>query len=127
MPNKSNAWGKEAEKIAMEYLVARGMPILEQNWSPAGGHKEIDIISRKDNFIIFVEVKARSGKDGDPIDAMTATKVRNLVRCADSYLRSVPGDHWEYRFDIIAITGNSEKHEIEHLEDAFLPPLKTFR
>ena len=41
----SNDWGKEAENIAADYLVANGYPLRERNWSPRGGHVETDIIT----------------------------------------------------------------------------------
>lgn len=124
---QSKEWGQQAEKIAQDYLVGKGYPIRETNWSPVGGHKEIDIISQNDKKIIFVEVKARSGDYQDPVDAVDTKKLRNLARCANSYLESLPEDFWEYRFDIIAIYGNAEKYDIVHIEDAFLGPLITFR
>ena len=126
MSNYSNDWGKQAEQLAADYLTANGYPIRERNWSPAHGHKEIDIITSKEKRIIFVEVKARSGRDQDPIDAITAAKLRNLYRCAESYLKSLPEDWWEYQFDIIAITGNITDYRIEHTKDAFLGPLRTY-
>ena len=47
---------------------------------------------------------------------------RKLVRAAESYLRSQEYD-FEYRFDIITVTGNEQHHTLDHIEDAFLPPL----
>lgn len=122
----SNEWGKIAEKIAADFLVAKGMPVRERNWSPSGGHKEIDIISQKGNRIVFVEVKARSGRDSMPIDAMTKNKINNIYRCAESYLKTLPEDYWEYQFDIIAVTGDPSSYTVEHIEDAFLGPLRTY-
>lgn len=120
-------WGKTAEDIATEFLTRKGYPILERNWSPAGGHKEIDIISQKDNYIIFIEVKARSGRDLSPLEALTPQKLNNIYRCAESYLKMMPGQHWRYRFDIITIEGNPSDYSLNHIEDAFLGPLKSYR
>ena len=57
------------------------------------GHKEIDIIAQKDGVIAIVEVKARKSIDL-PI-----------------------------RFDIISITGEPGHQKVEHIEEAFYPPL----
>lgn len=126
MPNYANSWGKQAEQIAADYLTGLGMPIRERNWSPVKGHKEIDIITQKGKRIIFVEVKARSGRDQLPLDAMTRKKISNLCKCAASYLRMLPEEDWEYQFDIIGITGDASSYQLEHIEDAWLGPLKTY-
>lgn len=117
-----NEWGQQAERIASEYLLKNGYIIREQNWRPKNGHVEVDIISQKDNFIIFVEVKARKNSDYDPLDAVTDKKIKKLVRAASAYLNSMEYD-FEYRFDVIAVTGKPEDYVLEHIEDAFLPPL----
>ncbi len=122
----SRNFGKIAEDIAVEYCVSEGLPILERNWSPKGGHTEIDIISQQDNTIIFIEVKARSGNDNSPLDALTPKKLNNIFRCADAYLRTLKGDYWEYRFDIIAIVGDEKQHTVHHIKDAFLGPLRCY-
>lgn len=126
MGKYSREFGQIAENIAADYILAKGMIIRERNWSPVGGHKEIDIISQIDNHIIFIEVKARKGDFSDPLEAMTPRKIRNLFRCADSYLNSIDGDHWLYRFDIITITGDADNYTLNHIEDAFLGPLTTY-
>lgn len=117
-----NEWGKIAEQIATEHLIKQGYVVRERNWQPMHGHVEIDIISQKDNVLIFIEVKARQSEDYDPADAVDDKKIRKLVRAAESYLRSQEYD-FEYRFDIITVTGNEQHHTLDHIEDAFLPPL----
>ena len=107
----SRNFGKIAEDIAVEYCVSEGLPILERNWSPKGGHTEIDIISQNDN---------------SPLDALTPKKLNNIFRCADAYLRTLKGDYWEYRFDIIAIVGDEKQHTVHHIKDAFLGPLRCY-
>ncbi len=119
-----NDWGRQAEKIVMEYFLKNGYIIREQNWRPRSGHVEVDIITQKDNFIIFVEVKARQDSNYDPVDAVTDKKIRKLVRAASSYL-SAQEHEFEYRFDIVAVSGTPENFVLEHIEDAFLPPLNS--
>ncbi len=123
----SKEWGDIAEDIAADYLTGLGFPIRERNWSPMAGHTEIDIISQKDDYIIFVEVKARSRNDRSPLDALTAKKMSNIFRCADSYLKTLEGNHWQYRFDIITLEGDPQNYKLTHIEDAFLGPLSTYR
>ena len=117
-------WGMEAEQIAADYLLARGYVIRERRWRCGASKKEIDIIAEKDAVMVFVEVKARTCADTDPAEAVDARKIRFLTQAADNYLAELPYDY-SYRFDIIGITGTAVQHGIEHIEDAFLPPLTT--
>lgn len=117
-------WGKEAEDIAAAFLLSRGYTVRERNWRPKNTHLEVDIIAQSGQEIIFVEVKARSADGIDPIDAVDDKKIRKIVRAADIYLRSQPHDYL-YRFDIITVSGNPDDYELDHIPDAFLPPLST--
>ena len=119
---KHNEWGNIAETIAAEHLIRQGYVIRERNWNPMHGHVEIDIITQRDNTLIFVEVKARQDSDEDPAETVDEKKIRRLVRAAESYLRAQEYD-FEYRFDIITISGNPDSYTLDHIEDAFLPPL----
>ncbi len=115
-------WGKQAETIAAEYLRSHGYIIRERNWR-VGNSIEIDIIAEKDNTIIFVEVKARKGDFQQADDAVDTPKRNKMIKGGDIYLRSLP-HLFQYRLDIITLTGTPENYEIKHLEDAFLPPLR---
>ena len=112
-------WGKIAEGLARDYLYSEGYVIRETGWSSGPGI-EIDIVAQKDKTIVFVEVKARSGEWGDPLDAVDMKKRRKMVKGADKYMENFPFPY-EYRFDIITYTGNEQNHVREHIEDAFLP------
>lgn len=122
MASKSKEWGREAERIAAEWLMAEGYTVREMNWKPPHSHLEVDIIAERDATLIFVEVKARDADGQDPADAVDEKKMRHLARAADSYIRSQRLDY-EYRFDIITLVGNASHYELDHLPDAFLPPL----
>ena len=118
--NRNYEFGKFAEEIATQYYVAKGYAILERNWHH--GKSEIDIIAQINNIIVFIEVKARSGKDLDAVGAVTFDKMRRMARAANTYIRNKNGDY-EYRFDIFALTGNFSDYKTEAIEDAFLAPL----
>jgi len=118
----SGKWGARAEEIAAEYLAEHGYAIRERNWRPVGSHLEVDIICQKGTAIVFVEVKARHNRDYDPVEAVDGRKIRRLVRAADIYLRMQEYE-FSYRFDIISVSGSEEDFHLDHLEDAFLPPV----
>lgn len=121
----NNTWGKEAEQIAADYLAGHGYAIRERNWRSGNKSRhEIDIIAQIDMDIVFVEVKARSGEHDYALDAVDDKKMRMMARAADTYLDMLDHD-FEYRFDIITVTGNSDSFDIEHFPDAFRSPLFT--
>lgn len=119
---EAKEWGRKAEEIVRHFLISKGYTIRDFNWRPKTSKSEIDIIAQKDDVLAFVEVKARSDKDMDPADALTADKIRSLVRGANSYLDSQEFDFF-YRFDVATVTGNPDEYTLDYLEDAFLPPL----
>lgn len=117
---RDNEFGAFAEAKAAEYYTARGYAIRERNWR---WHKvEIDLIVQEGTTMVFVEVKARSGRDTDPLEAVTMEKMKRITRGADVYLRSQKED-FEYRFDIFTLTGDFQGYETECYEDAFISPL----
>ena len=108
--------GKQGEDWAAAFLEQKGYEILSRNYRYK--HSEIDIIARKQEMIVFVEVKSRENADfGNPEEAVSAAK-RSQVHQAARYYIAAEKITQEIRFDIIAITG-FEKPEIEHFEDAF--------
>ncbi len=120
---KHNETGRWGERQAENLLVSKGYAILHRNWHM--GHMEIDIIAMKDDRIVFVEVKTRENDDADPIDAVTDKKIRCLVRAAHAFMSSMK-EPFDPQFDIIGITGNESNFRIEHIPDAFMPPLKAY-
>ncbi len=117
---RNHEFGKFAEQIAVDNYISKGYAIRERNWRH--GYIEIDLIAQIENIIVFVEVKARSGKDMSAIDSVNLKKMKSMTRGADIYLKSLTGDY-EYRYDIFALTGDFNNFVTELLEDAFISPL----
>ena len=117
---KEKEWGRFAEQMAAEHMLLEGYIIRERNWRPKHSHLEVDIICQKGDTIIFVEVKARHDPDYDPAEAVDSSKINRLIRAAEIYLE-IAERYFEYRFDIISISGNEESFSLEHIPDAFLP------
>ncbi len=112
-----NELGKRGEEEAVTFLEKKGYLILETNYRFQ--KSEIDIIAKKNDLIIAVEVKTRSTAEfGDPQDAVNKKKIDLMVQALDYYLNKNEIDI-ELRFDIIAIIKNKLGTRIEHLEDAF--------
>ncbi|MDE6311021.1 MAG: YraN family protein [Muribaculaceae bacterium] len=120
---KHNDKGRWGEREAENLLVSKGYAIVERNWRM--GPLEMDLIAMKDDRIVFVEVKTRADDDADPIEAVTEKKIRNLVRAAHAYMNAMK-EPFDPQFDLIGITGNERNFRIEHIPDAFLPPVKFY-
>jgi putative endonuclease len=99
--------GTAYEKLAGAYLEQQGYEILEYNYRCRMG--EIDIVARQDGYLVFVEVKYRSGDEkGNAAEAVTTAKQRTICRVADyyRYLHHYGEDTW-VRYDVVAIQGEA--------------------
>lgn len=118
---KHNDIGKTGEQLAVDYLIEKGYSVIERNW--IHGKLEIDIIAIYKGQIVFIEVKTRTDDwFAEPKDAVNKKKIRNIVRAADAYIK-INSINLEPRFDIVDIVGDIGDMKIEHIEDAFVPPL----
>lgn len=116
-----NELGREGEEEAAGYLADKGYTIRHRNWHC--GKKELDIVAEYHNELIVVEVKTRQHTlFGNPEDAVTDKKIRRIVASTDAYLKKFALD-LPVRFDIITIVGKEAPFTIEHIEDAFYPPI----
>jgi len=107
--------GKYGEQLACRYLISKGYKILERNYDCYAG--EIDIIASKDDYIVFVEVKARATNAfGTPSAAVDRTRQARYVRAAQAYLLPRGMQDCDCRFDVIEIYGEDK---VEHITDAF--------
>lgn len=120
---KHSETGKRGEDLAIEFLEGKGFDILARNWKRQ--HAEIDIVASDENFIVFVEVKTRSSTIwGEPIDAISDYKMKQIIKGASLYLDENDCGNLEPRFDVVSIIINSDGVEIEYLDDAFYPTLE---
>lgn len=116
-----NELGRTGEDIAVARLLAEGYTLRHRNWRC--GRKELDIVAEKDGVLVVVEVKTRRNTQfGLPEDAVTAGKIRRIVSSTDAYLRKYHID-LPVRFDVMAVVGNEETPCVNHIENAFYPPL----
>lgn len=96
-----NDLGKKGEKLAIEYLIKKGYEIVETNYRFQKA--EVDIIAKKENILVGVEVKTRSTNEfGNPQDFVNPKKIKLLITAINNYVIEKDLDT-EVRFDIIAI------------------------
>jgi putative endonuclease len=89
---------------------------VARNWRCSGG--ELDLVMRKADTLVLVEVRKRSREDyGGAFASVTAAKRRRLIHAAKMFL----AQHPQYaadavRFDVVAVDADNK---LEWLEAAF--------
>ena len=106
--------GLSAEMRAAAFLLAKGYRIAARRWRSAAG--EIDIVARRGNLLIFVEVKARGSFD-EAAYSVTPRQQQRIASAAAIWL----ADHTEdaqrvMRFDAILV---APRRWPRHIEAAF--------
>lgn len=107
--------GTQYEKIACEFLEAKGYEIINTNFRNRVG--EIDIIAKDNDYLVFIEVKYRKTNSwGNPAEAVNLKKQINICRVSDYYrVKFKISPNVNIRFDVVAISDN----EISLIQNAF--------
>jgi putative endonuclease len=106
--------GLSAESRAVAYLIAKGYRILARRFRTPYG--EIDIVARRRNLLVFVEVKARATLD-DAAYAVTPRQQKRIIDAANAWLMAHPEHaNFDLRFDAILVAPRSLPR---HLPGAF--------
>ncbi|MDT8375746.1 MAG: YraN family protein [Mariprofundaceae bacterium] len=112
--------GRRGEDRAARYLKRRGYRIVDRN--VRAGRGELDIVSLKNNTLVFVEVKAYPSREQGLL-AVSGDKCERLRSAANAYLGKMPGfTGLQCRFDLIILTpggGMNPFPHVEHLQDIF--------
>ena len=107
--------GNKGEQLAADFLIQKGFEIVRRNYRFR--HSEIDLIVKKDNWLIFIEVKTRSSTSyGQPETFVDRSKVKNIFAAAEEFIYSTDW-HGHIRFDIVSVKLGMPP-EIMHFEDA---------
>jgi len=98
----SSYFGNLGESYAKKLLQSKGYRILETKFRSKFG--EIDLVTLKDNTIIFIEVKTRwSNKFGKPEESVTKSKIKKLKRTAEYYSLTNPNLPRKLLIQVVAI------------------------
>jgi putative endonuclease len=119
MGRAKDAVGRYGEQVAVDYLVAQGMHLLDRNWRCTAG--EIDAILRDGDALVFVEVKTRRGNAfGTPVEAVGWAKRARLRRLAAIWLAESRVRAPEIRFDLVGVLPQrAGAAAIDHVRSAF--------
>jgi putative endonuclease len=101
--------GISAESRAAALLIAKGFRILARRWKSSAG--EIDIIARRRQLLVFVEVKARAGLDA-AAESVTPRQRQRIAAAAEAWLAiNGVGGFRDIRFDAILVApGKLPRH-----------------
>ena len=97
-----------------------GYKILERNFHALKA--EIDIIAKKENRIVFTEVKYRKSEEmGTPSEAVDYRKQQNIIRAAKAYIAQncLMEQGYDFRFDVAEVLSSEGKTYFRYTEDAF--------
>lgn len=98
--------GLYSEFLARMYLRFHGYKILKKRYITGKNtnRAEIDIIARRKDTVVFIEVKARKNIDA-AWAAITPVQSARLRRAAETFLMN---NHWNgnARFDVIVVCKN---------------------
>ena len=106
--------GVSAEGRAALLLAAKGYRTLAKRWkSPVG---EIDLVAKRGQLIVFVEVKARTELDA-AAEAVHPRQRRRIIAAAEAWLAAHP-EHagYDMRFDAILVAPGRMP---QHIQSAF--------
>jgi putative endonuclease len=93
--------GHSAERLAAVALMLKGYRIIGRRYRTKLG--EIDLIARRGDIVLMVEVKARATLE-QAMDSVNLLTMRRIEAAADQWLARQP-DHAKLslRFDLVAI------------------------
>jgi len=111
--------GDLGEEIATKYLIKKGYRIIKRNFRCKLG--EVDIIARKDNDLVFIEVKTKTSNFfGTPEEMVDYGKLKKINNVIDYFLCFWKGEAaLNIRVDVVAveIDGRGRLKEIRHIEN----------
>jgi putative endonuclease len=121
MTNGRQELGALGERLAARWLLRHGWTIEAHRFR--SGHRDLDLVVRREGEVAFVEVKARRGLGfGDPVEAVGWRKRRELIRSAWVWIDRCGRPEEAYRFDVIGVLLTRSGVRIRHVEHAFEVP-----
>ena len=101
MEQHKHLLGQWAEQTALLFLQSQQYQYVNKNYHSRSG--EIDLIVKRDNELVFVEVKARSaGSYAEACEVISYSQQRKIIKTAQFFLQRYPNYYnFDCRFDVI--------------------------
>jgi len=110
--------GKDYENVVCNHLIKKGYNIIKRNYKCKYG--EIDVITKRNNVIIFVEVKGRSNDSIEPKQYVDLDKQKKIILTAKHFLKEENLTDALCRFDVVEITDKSKgSYKVNIIKNAF--------
>jgi putative endonuclease len=119
MTDPRRGLGQRGEELAVAELIARGYVVRQRNWRNDDG--EVDIVAEHNDWLVFVEVRTRRGRElGTPEMSITTAKRDRLIRVAQGYLAENEPSELDWRIDVVAVefTPGGELMRVDVYENA---------
>lgn len=102
-PETTTVLGRRGEDLALQYLEARGLRLLERNYRCRGG--EIDLVMLDGTTLALIEVRSRSSSDfGGAAASVGTRKQRRFIVAARHLMLTRPQMRkLAARFDVVAV------------------------
>lgn len=111
--------GHQIEAQVAEALAARGLQVLERNFTAKGG--EIDIVAMDGDTLVMVEVRSKRRGETRPRETVNRTKRRHIIHAARAYLLLEEIEDTPVRFDVVEVIHDPGEgaSRVTWLKDAF--------
>ena len=101
------ATGERGEREALFYLRKMGYMLVARRWRNAKLWGDIDLIGWKGEWLCFIEVKTRGGRDAMAAESAVDREKQDMLRkMARAYLRGFPEKlrgEVAVRFDVVSV------------------------
>ena len=112
---KQHLKGLRGEEVAARYFEERGYQVLARRFRSRRG--EVDVIVRKDDELVFIEVKHWDAYGADSLEyAIDARKQWRIRQASEYFIQQHPHlADMHMRFDVLLVQPGG----IDHFENAF--------
>ena len=110
--------GQFGEELALRKIRKLGYKKIIRNYRCSLG--EVDVIAKDGDTLVFIEIKTRKGRSiGYAKEAVNARKKRQLSKVALAYMKTNNCCESKARFDVVAVSLERDKPQIEVIKNAF--------
>ena len=109
--------GRLGEKEVAKMLEQDNFEVLAQNYRKRFG--EVDIIAKKKDLIIFVEVKTRTKVFIPLSELIVKSKQKKIINTVISFIAEHNLNEKTFRFDIALVKNNELGFDIQYIPNAF--------
>lgn len=118
MSIQRSSLGRDGESHVANYLRNDGFTIIAHNYALKNG--EIDLIARKKDLLLFVEVKTRRGTPlFDMTELVGHSKQKKIISVAKQFLAQHNIMDVDCRFDVALVIQQQRTFELSYIPDAF--------